>query len=253
MGRINQSISWWCFANRGVAAADLVKAVARMGYASCEMLPEEYWGMVRDAGMKVAIIGGHNSLTDGLNKRSNHNRIEDETLANLEVAVANDIPSLICFSGNREGLSDEEGLEICAEGLRRVAKTAEEKGVLLCVELLNSKVDHHDYQCDRTPWGVELCKAVGSPAVKLLYDIYHMQIMEGDLIRTIRDYIEYIGHFHTAGVPGRNDMDDTQEIYYPAVARAIADAGYQGYVGHEFIPKADVLAALQAAYTMFDV
>jgi hydroxypyruvate isomerase len=253
MGRIKQSISWWCFANRGVEPPDLIKAVAKMGYASCEMLPEDYWGLVREAGMRIAIIGGHGTLTDGLNKRANHDRIEDEILENLDVAVANDIPSLICFSGNREGLSDEEGLEICAEGLRRVAKTAEAKGVLLCVELLNSKVDHKDYQCDRTPWGVELCKRVGSPAVKLLYDIYHLQIMEGDLIRTIRDSIDSIGHFHTAGVPGRNDMDETQEIYYPAVARAIADTGYTGYVGHEFIPKGEVLGALRAAYDTFEV
>jgi hydroxypyruvate isomerase len=253
MGRIRQSISWWCFANRGVEPPALIKAIAKMGYASAEMLPEEYWRMVRDAGMKVAIIGGHGTLTDGLNKRANHSRIEDEILKNIEVAVASEIPSLICFSGNREGLSDEEGLDICAEGLLRVAKTAEKRGVTLCVELLNSKVDHADYQCDRTPWGVELCKRVGSPAVKLLYDIYHMQIMEGDLIRTIRDSIQYIGHFHTAGNPGRRDMDETQEIYYPAVARAIAETDYEGFVGHEFVPKGDVLPALQAAYDTFNV
>jgi len=134
-----------------------------------------------------------------------------------------------------------------------VVKTAEEKQVTLCIELLNSKVDHHDYQCDRTPWGVHVCKMVGSPRVRLLYDIYHMQIMEGDIIRTIRDHIAYIGHFHTAGNPGRRDMDETQEIYYPAVARAIAETGYDGYIGHEFIPKGDPIEALRAAYDVFSV
>ena len=253
MGRIKQSLSWWCYARPDIDPVQLIGEAARIGYASIEMGPEEYWSVIDEVGMRVAIISGHGTLVDGLNKRSNHDRIEAEIKANIQKAVANKVPSLICFSGNREGLADDEGAVICAEGLKRVAKTAEDAGITLCVELLNSKVDHHDYQCDRTPWGVEVCKLVGSPNVKLLYDIYHMQIMEGDLIRTIRDYIEYIGHFHTAGNPGRNDMDETQEIYYPAVARAIADTGYEGYVGHEFIPKGDVVEAIRAAYATFDV
>jgi hydroxypyruvate isomerase len=203
--------------------------------------------------MRVAITGGHRSLTDGLNKRSNHGRIEQELLEKMDVAAENDIPSLICFSGNREGLSDEEGIEIVAEGLSRVAKAAEEKGVTLCMELLNSKVNHPDYQCDHTDWGVEVCKRVNSPRVKLLYDIYHMQIMEGDLIRTITDNIQYIGHFHTAGNPGRRDMDEEQEIYYPAVMRAIADSGYDMYVGHEFVPKGDPIEAMRTAFKLCDV
>jgi hydroxypyruvate isomerase len=253
MGRIKQSLSWWCYARPDIDPVQLIGEAARIGYASIEMGPEEYWSVIDEVGMRVAIISGHGTLVDGLNKRSNHDRIEAEIKANIQKAVANKVPSLICFSGNREGLADDEGAVICAEGLKRVAKAAEDAGITLCVELLNSKVDHHDYQCDRTPWGVEVCKLVGSPNVKLLYDIYHMQIMEGDLIRTIRDYIEYIGHFHTAGNPGRNDMDETQEIYYPAVARAIADTGYEGYVGHEFIPKGDVVEAIRAAYATFDV
>jgi hydroxypyruvate isomerase len=232
---------------------ELIKNSSEMGYASIEMLPQEHWQAVIDHGMKIAIIGGHGTLTNGLNKRENHDRIEDEINQKIELAVAHGIPSLICFSGNREGLPDDEGIEITAEGLKRVAKTAEEKDVALCVELLNSKVNHPDYQCDHTDWGVAVCKAVNSPAVKLLYDIYHMQIMEGDLIRTITDNIEYIGHFHTAGNPGRRDMDDTQEINYPPVMRAIAEADYAGYVGHEFTPKGEPLAALKAAYDLCNV
>ncbi len=253
MGRINQSLSWWCFAREGVEPAQLIKTAADIGYASVEMLPEEHYPLVKEAGLQIAITMGHGTLENGLNKRENHDRIEKELLENIDKAVANDIPALICFSGNREGLDDLTGAKICAECLKRVAGVAEQKGVTLCVELLNSKVNHPDYQCDRTPWGVLLCDLVGSPAVKLLYDIYHMQIMEGDLIRTIQDNIDYFAHFHTAGNPGRNDMDDTQEIYYPAVARAIADTGYTGFVGHEFVPKGDALEALKAAYETWDV
>ncbi|MCC6446528.1 MAG: TIM barrel protein [Armatimonadetes bacterium] len=246
--RINQSLSWWCYAREGVDPKKLIKEAARIGYASIEMLPQEHWDLVRENGMKIAITVGHGTLADGLNRRENHNRCEDEMLANLELAATYEIPNLICFSGNRRGLSDLEGAVNTAEGLKRAIKVAEEKGVNLCVELLNSKVDHADYQCDRTAWGVQVCKIVGSPRAKLLYDIYHMAIMEGDLIRTIRDNIDYIGHFHTAGNPGRFDMDETQEIYYPAVMKAIADTGYSLYVGHEFIPKGDVIEAIEKAF-----
>ena len=163
-------------------------------------------------------------------------------------------PGLITFSGNRyEGLSDEEGIDIIAEGLSRVTKAAEEKGINLCLELLNSKVNHPDYQCDSTAWGVEVCKRVNSPRAKLLYDIYHMQIMEGDIIRTLQDNIEYIGHFHTAGNPGRHDLDEEQEINYPPIMQAIAETGYALYVGHEFIPKSDPIEGLRAAAQLCDV
>ena len=217
------------------------------------MLPREYWDAVLDHGMKIAIIGGHGTLTDGLNRRENHDRIEEELSRNIELAAEYGIPSLICFSGNRRGLPDDEGIQITAEGLRRVAKMAEEKGVQLCLELLNSKVNHPDYQCDHTWWGVEVCKAVNSPAVKLLYDIYHMQIMEGDLIRTIKENIDYIGHFHTAGNPGRHDLDDEQEINYRAVMKAIAETNYTGFVGHEFTPKGDPIEALERTFSLCDV
>jgi len=252
MGRIKQSVCYWCFA-KDLTPEQMIKEAAKIGYASVEMPPKESWNMVRDAGMKIATIIGHSSLGDGLNKRSNHDRIEEELLKNIDTAVEYEIPGLICFSGNREGLPDDEGIEITAEGLSRVSKAAEEKGVNLCLELLNSKVNHPDYQCDHTSWGVEVCKSVGSPNVGLLYDIYHMQVMEGDLIRTIKDNVQYITHFHTAGNPGRNDLDEEQEIYYPAVMRAIASTDYDLYVGQEFVPKGDPVAALRTAYEICDV
>ncbi len=253
MSSINQSICFGCFTRGDASPEQVIREATKIGYKSVEMLPQEYWPLVREQGMCVAIIVGHESLPDGLNKRENHDRIEQELLENLEIAAANDIPGLICFSGNREGKSDEEGRDNTIEGLQRVAKTAEERGVNLCIELLNSKVNHPDYQCDRTPWGVEVCKGVNSPCVKLLYDIYHMQIMEGDLIRTIEENINYIGHFHTAGNPGRKDLDDEQEIYYPPVMRAIAETDYDLYVGHEFVPKVRPLTAMKAAFDTCNV
>ncbi len=253
MGLIKQSICFGCFNRSGVSPEMLIKAATKIGYDSVEMLPREHWNKVLDAGMKIAIVLGHASLPDGLNKIENHNRIEDELLANIDLAVEYKIPSLICFSGNREDKTEEEGLENCVEGLSRVVKTAEEKGVNLCMELLNSKVDHPDYQCDRTEWGVSICQKIGSPRVKLLYDIYHMQIMEGDLIRTIRKNIDYIGHFHTAGNPGRNDLDENQEIYYPPIIHAISETSYEGYIGHEFVPLIDPIVSMKETYDTCNV
>jgi len=250
--RIKQSITFWAF-SRSASAEELIQEAVEIGYRSIEMAPEEHWPAIRAAGLDIAIVGGHGTLTDGLNKRENHDRIEAELKANIKKASENGIPSLIVFSGNRNGLGDDEGIEICAEGIKRVIKVAEDYGITLCMELLNSKVNHPDYQCDYTPWGVKLCQAVDSPRFKLLYDIYHMQIMEGDLIRTIKENIDYIGHFHTAGNPGRRDLDDEQEIYYPAVMRAIAETGYQGYVGHEYMPKGDWKASLKQAFDTCDV
>ena len=250
MARIRQSACFWCFCREGVSVQDLVARAAAIGYESVEMAPPEHWDLIREHGLGMAVIVGHASLADGLNDPANHDRIEDELLTNIDLAAANDIPGLICFSGNRAGRSGEEGRDHTIAGLRRVVGAAEEKGVNLCLELLNSRVDHLDYQCDRTAWGVEVCRAVASPRVKLLYDIYHMQIMEGDLIRTIGDQIEHIAHFHTAGNPGRHDMDETQEICYPPIMRAIAGAEYDGYVGHEFVPRGDPLAALQATHDL---
>jgi len=196
---------------------------------------------------------GHTSLPDGLNKRSTHDRIEEELKTSINIAARCDIPGLICFSGNRQPYQSEvEAIEAVADGLRRVAPYAEHKGVNLNLELLNSKVNHAGYQCDHTDWGVAVCERVNSPRVKLLYDIYHMQIMEGDVIRTIRENIRWIGHFHTAGNPGRNDMDDTQELNYTGICRAIAATGYDLYVGHEFRPKGDPIAALRQTFMTCD-
>ena len=251
---IKQTATGWSFVRGDFTTEKFLNTITNIGYAGVEMIDTNYWSLAFDLGLVLATIGGHDSLTDGLNKRENHDRIEDEILANIEVAVTHKIPNLICFSGNRyDGLTDEEGIEITAEGLGRVAKVAEENNVTLVLELLNSKVDHPQYQCDRTTWGVAVCQAVNSSHVKLLYDIYHMQIMEGDLIRNIMENIDSIGHFHTAGNPGRQDLDSEQEIYYPAIMRAIAGTVYDGFVGHEYVPKEDTIESLKNAYRVCNV
>lgn len=229
------------------------RQVLEIGILGVDLAPRDQWDTLKDLGFEIASVVGHASLPDGLNKRENHARITDELRANLELATQYSIPNLVVFSGNREGKSEEEGAANCVEGLNLVKADAEAAGVNLVMELLNSKVDHPDYQCDRTSWGVGVVSAVNSPRVKLLYDIYHMQIMEGDLIRTIRDNIQHFAHFHTAGNPGRKDLDQEQEIYYPAVARAIDATGYSGWVGHEYSPKGDVLQSLRSAYEQFNV
>lgn len=249
MNPIRQSFSWWCFAKRGVEPADIMREAASIGYHGIDLIEESLWPLARDAGLHIVAVAGHTSLKDGLNRRENAARIEAELRAHIEKAAQWRIPQLICFTGNRPPDSDDAaGLEICAETLARVAPAAEQAGVTLCVELLNSKVEHPGYQADSTAWGVRLCQHVSSPAVRLLYDIYHMQVMEGDLIRTIRDHHAHISHYHTAGNPGRGPTDDSQEINYPAVYRAIAAAGYEGCIGHEFLPQGDPIAALRAAY-----
>ncbi len=252
MGSIKQSVTWGLARRAGADPAEAIRKVAALGFVAIEMAPEEHWAAIRAAGLAIPIVSGHRSLGDGLNKPENHDRIEAELRENIRKAAAHGIPSLITFSGNRNGQDDGRGLELCAQGLRRVIRDAEEHGINLCMELLNSKVNHPDYQCDHTAWGVQLCEAVGSPRCKLLYDIYHMQIMEGDLIRNIRDHLAHIGHFHTAGNPGRHNLDDQQEIFYPAVMRAIAATDYAGYVGHEFSPTGDAVAALQEAFRACD-
>lgn len=253
MGSINQSACFGCFARDGYTAEQVIKEAAKLGYKSVEMLPREHWDLVKDSGLAIATISGHASLPDGLNKKENHQRIEDELRANIDLAVEYEIPGLICFSGNRDGKSEEEGRDNTIEGLMRVIGYAEEKGINLNIELLNSKVNHPDYQCDSTPWGVSVCQGVGSSRAKLLYDIYHMQIMEGDIIRTLTDNIEYIGHFHTAGNPGRNDLDDQQELYYPAIMKAISVTDYDLYIGHEFGPKGNPMEAMKAAYDVCNI
>ncbi len=259
MAAIKQSFCYNCYLSDGVSLETLVREASAAGYAAVELWNrenspfEEILDLAGMHGLAVASMSGHQSLTDGMNRRENHARIQDELLESIDVAAASGIPGLICFSGNRGGLDDDEGAEIVAEAFDRVKREAEEKAVNLNLELLNSNVDHPDYQCDHTEWGIKVCRMVGSERVKLLYDIYHMQIMEGDLIRAIRDNIGHIGHFHTAGNPDRRDLDEDQEINYPAVMKTIGGSGYDLYVGHEFRPKGDPVEALRAAFRICDV
>lgn len=258
MNRIRQSFCYPLFEKPGVDLPTLFAKAHEIGYAAVEFWrrPDNYEtiiGQAQDAGLVVASINGHGTLEDGLNKRGNHARIEAELRESIDIAARFQIPGLICFSGNRQPhMSEVEAIEAVADGLRRIAPYAEDKGVNLNLELLNSKINHPGYQCDHTAWGAAVCERVNSPNVKLLYDIYHMQIMEGDVIRNLRENIQWIGHFHTAGVPGRFDLDDEQELHYPGICRAIAATGYELYVGHEFKPKGDPLEALAAAFAVCD-
>ena len=250
MTHIRQSAAWWCFVPDKMTPEAFVRACADSGYEAIDLVDQAYWPLVRDHGLKIAAVKGHQSITDGLNRREHWPGIEQELRASIEQAAQNHIPNLIIFSGNRYGLDDKTGAEIAAENLCHITQTAADAGVTLILELLNSKVDHPGYQCDRTEWGVQVCQMVGSPRVKLLYDIYHMQIMEGDIIRTIQQYHPYFGHYHTAGNPGRHEIDESQELNYPPIMRAILATGYEGYVAQEFIPVGDPAAALKAAFDL---
>jgi len=252
-GRINHSVCKWCYAN--IPLEDLCVAGKAMGLQSVELLEVKDFPTLKKHDLICAMVSGvPGGITDGLNRLENHDKI---VAYYEEVApkVANaGFKNIICFSGNRKGMSDEQGLENCAIGLKRIAPICEKHKVVAAMELLNSKVNHADYMCDHTPWGVELCKKVGSENFKLLYDIYHMQIMEGDMIATIKKHHQYIAHYHTGGVPGRNEIDDTQEIYYPAVMKAIVETGFKGHVAQEFIPKRpDALASLKQGVQICDV
>jgi len=254
--RIKQSVCYPIMKSNEMSFDQLFKAIAGIGYAAVEMWgrgPEfdEVMAAAKKHKLAVASMCGHGTLPNGLNNRANHDRIEAELRESIDIAAKHHIPGVICFSGNRQPhMGEVEAIDAVADGLRRAAPYAEKKGVNLNLELLNSKIDHAGYQCDHTAWGVAVCEKVASPRVKLLYDIYHMQIMEGDVIRTIRENIKWIGHFHTAGVPGRNDMDDTQELNYAGICKAIADTGYEYYLGHEFTPKGDKIEALKSAFAL---
>ncbi|MBL9207910.1 MAG: TIM barrel protein [Opitutaceae bacterium] len=245
MSSIRHSVCKWCYPK--IPLADLARAGAKFGLQSIELLGPKEWPVVKEFGLTCAISNGPSTIPDGFNRRENHAKLIPAFHERIRECEEAGIPNVICFSGNRRGQSDEEGLEICAEGIKQIVAEAEKRRVTVCMELLNSRVNHKDYQCDRTPWGVELCKRVGSERFKLLYDIYHMQIMEGDVIRTIQTHHTYFGHYHTGGNPGRNEIDETQELYYPAIMRAIKETGYAGFVGQEFIPKRDPLTSLEEA------
>ncbi|MFN8592208.1 MAG: TIM barrel protein [Thermomicrobiales bacterium] len=246
------SFTWWSFKDRSVTDHELLRGAASLGYDGVELADEALWPEITDAGLSLATLRGHEPLELGLNRLDHHDRLEREILANLELAQCWHIPILICFSGNRDGLSEAEGRANTVTGLARVARAAEEAQVTLALELLNSRVDHPDYQCDRTSWGMQVIDQVNSPRVKLLYDVYHMQIMEGDIIRTIDAHHDAFAHYHVAGNPGRHEPDDTQELNLPPIYRAIAATGYSGFVGQEFIPASgDPLASLGTALAAF--
>jgi hydroxypyruvate isomerase len=250
-GRLKQSVCRWCYGS--MPLDELCKNAVAMGIRSIDLLSENEWATLKPYGLTCAMPNGPGGIADGWNTPANHDKLVKESERLLPLVKAAGLPNMIVFSGNRRGLSDAEGLKNCATGLKRITPLAEELGVTLCMELLNSKRDHHDYQCDHTTWGVNLAKEIGADRFKLLYDIYHMQIMEGDVIATIRESIQYIGHFHTGGVPGRNEIDDTQELNYRRVAQAIADTGYKGYFAHEFIPKRDPMTSLRQAVKLCTV
>jgi hydroxypyruvate isomerase len=199
------------------------------------------------------MANGFGSIPKGFNRPDNHDKLVADAERMMPLAAAAGVPNIVCFSGNRAGMSDGEGIANCIAGLKRITPTAERVGVTLCMELLNSRVDHHDYHADHTAWGVQVVQGVGSPRLKLLYDIYHMQIMEGDIVRTIRDNAQHIAHFHTGGVPGRNEIDETQELNYRRVAQAIADSGFTGFLAHEFVPLRDPVKSLGEAFAICDV
>ncbi len=251
-GRLKQSVTRWTY--RSIPLPDLCRAVADMGLTAIDLLEEPDWPVVRQFGLVCSMgYAGGGSIPDGLNVKANHDAIVSNFARLIPRAEAEHVPNVITFFGNRRGLSDHEALDNCVAGLNRVKRIAEDHGVTICVELLNSKIDHKDYQGDHTAFGAEIVTAVGSPRVKLLYDIYHMQIMEGDVIRTIRANRDAIGHFHTGGVPGRHELDDTQEVNWRAVCRAIADSGFTGYLAHEFTPTRDPLTSLAEAVAICDV
>ena len=250
-GRLKQSVCRWCFG--WVSLEALCEKSKAIGIQSVELLTEKEWHIPSQFGMTCAVAMGPTSIGNGYNRIDNHDKFTAESERLLPLVKAAGIPNMIVFSGNRSGMDDAEGLKNCAAGLKRITPLAEKLGVTIIMELLNSKVDHKDYMCDRTRWGVDLVKEVGSPRFKLLYDIYHMQIMEGDVIRTITDHMDAIGHFHTAGVPGRQDLDQAQELNYRAICTAIADKGFHGYLGQEFMPKGEPFEALKAAFEICDV
>jgi hydroxypyruvate isomerase len=251
-GRIRQSVCQWCYPH--LTVDQLAEAAARIGLRGVDLLEPGQYEVPRRYGLICTMgYGGGGEIGKALNRVENHAPIEQAFRTNIPLAAKAGVPNVITFSGNRAGMSDEEGARNTVTGLNRVKKIAEDHGVTICLELLNSKRDHHDYMADHTAWGVRVVEEVNSPNVKLLYDIYHMQIMEGDLIETIRQNIAWIGHFHTGGVPGRHELNETQEVEWPAVMRAIADANFNGYVAHEFIPTADPLTSLRQAADLSDV
>ncbi|MCJ7778817.1 MAG: TIM barrel protein [Sedimentisphaerales bacterium] len=250
-GRINQSVSRWCY--NKIPLEKFCDICATMGLKGIDLLQPDELAPVKKAGLICTMLFSH-SLTEGLAHTKNHDECLAKLKTSIDAASEFGFPNVICFPGNRYGISEEDGIKNTVDGIKKIIGQAEQKNVTLHLEYLNSKVDHKDYMFDNMKFGVEVCKQVGSERLKILYDIYHAQIMEGNIIRTIRTYKQYIGHYHTAGVPGRNDIDETQELYYPAIMKAILKTGYTGYVAHEFMPKAaDPLKSLAKAIEICDI
>lgn len=252
-GNINHAVCRWCYGS--IPMEDFCRSAKEIGIKGIDLVGPNDWPMLKKYGLHSSMCNGAEiNLVDGFNDRQFHDTLVKNYTDMIPMVARNGYTNLICFSGNRRGKDDETGLNNCVEGLKRILPLAEKNNVVLVMELLNSRVDHKDYQCDKTAWGVELCKRIGSPHFKLLYDIYHMQIDEGDVIRTIRNNHQYIAHYHTGGVPGRNEIDATQELYYPAIMEAIVKTGFRGYVAQEFIPTwKDRMAALRKGVEICDV
>jgi hydroxypyruvate isomerase len=251
VGRIKQSVSRWCYDK--LSLEELCTASKRIGLSAIDLLDEKDWNTPKQFGLSCAMANGFGSIPKGFNRPDNHDKLVADAERMIPLAAAAGVPNIVCFSGNRAGMSDGEGIANCIAGLKRITPAAERAGVTLCLELLNSKVDHDDYHADHTAWGAQVVQGVGSPRLKLLYDIYHMQIMEGDVVRTIRENAQHIAHYHTGGVPGRNEIDETQELNYRRVAQEIADSGFTGFLAHEFVPRRDPLASLAQAFSICEV
>ncbi len=255
-GRIKQSVIYWCF--KPMPVETLAAGAALLGLKSVELVPPTDWPILAKHGLICAITPSH-GFVKGFAHKEEHAECLDTLRKNIDATSDAGFPSIITFSGMRRGLAEDEGMANMVAGLKQIVGYAEKKKVTICLEMLNSRVNiemkgHPDYMCDKIEWAVEVCKRVGSPRMKVLFDIYHVQIMEGDIISRIKQFHEYIGHYHTAGVPGRNELDDTQELSYAPIMRAIAETGYQGYVGQEFIPKySDPIASLAQAARLCDV
>jgi hydroxypyruvate isomerase len=253
-GNINHSVCKWCYGD--VSLEDLCKTVKEIGFNAIDLLKPNEWPTVKKYGIDCSMCytAGETSLTKGWNDVKNHEWLIKDYLEGIELVAAAGYKNLICFAGNRNGMDDETGLQNCVKGLQQILPLAEKRGVTIQIELFNSRIDHKDYMGDKSAWGIELCKRLGSPNFKILFDIYHMQIDEGDIIRSIQNNHQYFGHYHTAGVPGRHEIDERQELYYPAIMRAIAATGYKGYVAQEFIPKDKLpLVSLQKAISICDI
>ena len=252
-GRLKQAICRGVFSGAKLDLDGLCRETARLGAVGIDLVGPDAFATLKQHGLIPTMVPGGGGIKKGINDKKNQAEIELKMRESIKAAASAGAPNVIVMAGDRAGISDEEGMENSVTFLNNIKGLAEELKVTLCMELLNSKVNHPGYMCDRTAWGVGVCQRVNSPRVKLLYDIYHMQIMEGDIIRTIRDNIQYIGHFHTAGNPGRHEFDDTQELNYAPICKAIADLGYQGFLSHEYTPTRDPLGTLEKMMQICDV